>query len=156
MLIEKLYAETVDIEDPNNYGSSPERYLLTFLRRRFEGRCRKGAFITSITGIVEKSQCRIKTTDLSGEGYVDVRFRAQVYILGQWDIITGIRIVSLASQIVGTNYYDPESADDTPLVAVGGIPWRRSCPPPSPRLFVKGRRCLCGSIRSSSAPTSRK
>ena len=101
MLIEKLYAETLDVQDPENFCADPERYVSTFLRRRFVGRCRKGAFIIRIVEVLRRSHCRVKVTDLSGEGYVDVEFRAEVSLVAQWDIITGIRVASRAQLIVG-------------------------------------------------------
>ncbi|GFR88929.1 BA71V-D339L (G9L) [Elysia marginata] len=101
MITEKFYAETVDIADPENYAASPERYLMTWLRRRFEGRCRKGAYILRIVEISRRSLCRIKETDLSGEGYVDVEFLATVSLLAQWDILTGVVVANRAQLIVG-------------------------------------------------------
>jgi hypothetical protein len=101
MLIEKLYAETLDVQDPENYSADPERYLTTYLRRRFEGHCRKGAYIVRIIEIVRRSACRMKETDLSAEGYVDVEFRAEVSLLAQWDILTGVVVASRAQLIVG-------------------------------------------------------
>jgi hypothetical protein len=101
MLIEKLYAETLDVEDPENFCADPERYISTYLRRRFVGRCRKGAFIVRIIKVVRRSHCRLKVTDLSGEGYVDVEFQAEVSLVAQWDILTGIVVASRAQLIVG-------------------------------------------------------
>lgn len=92
MLIEKIYSATLDIRDPENYCARPEAYVLTYLRRRFVGRNRGGAQILKILAVLRRSDCRIKDTDLSAEGYVDVEFRALVSVLGQGDIVTGVKI----------------------------------------------------------------
>lgn len=101
MLLEKLYAETLDIPDPDNYCADPDRHVMTFLRRRFEGRCRKGAFVVRVLGVARRSRCRMRDTDLSAEGYVDVEFWALVSVLAQWDILTGVEVAARAQLIVG-------------------------------------------------------
>ena len=100
MLIEKIYAETIDIRDPEGYCTQPELHIMTFLKHRFVGRCRGGSFIIQILEILARSDCKMKTTDLTAEGYVDVKFRALVSNVGQWDIVTGVKIASRGQQLI--------------------------------------------------------
>jgi hypothetical protein len=101
MLFDKVYTETIDIRDPDGYAAGPEAFVLTHLRRRYVGRCRKGAFILAILRVLRRSRCRIKETDLSGSGFVDVEFVARVSVCGQWDIVTGVEIVDRGRMILG-------------------------------------------------------
>jgi hypothetical protein len=99
MLIEKIYSATLDVRDPENYCAHPETYVLTYLNRRYVGRNLGGAQIIKILAVLRRSDCRIKDTDLSAEGYVDVEFRAQVSILARGDIVTGVKIKNRGQQI---------------------------------------------------------
>lgn len=101
MLIEKIYAVTIDVHDPEDYCVRPDEYILTHLRRRFTGRNHQGAHIVKILKILRRSDCRIKETNLSGEGYIDVKFLARVMALGLWDIVTGVLVTSLTPLTVG-------------------------------------------------------
>lgn len=101
MLIEKIFVDTLDIQDPENYSADPERYIYTYIRQRFEGVCKNGAYIIKIIDVLRRSKCRMKETDLSAEGYVDVEFKAEVSIFAQWDIITGVLIAKRSQIIVG-------------------------------------------------------
>lgn len=101
MLLEKIYAETVNVRDPDTYCAAPKTYVETYLRQHFVGRCVKGAYIISVLDIMRLSDCRMKETNLSGEAYVDVEFRAQVSVLGQWDILTGVQIINRAQLAIG-------------------------------------------------------
>jgi len=101
MLVEKVYAETIDVRDPEDYCAHPEPFVMTYLRRRYVNRCWGGAFIVKILKILALSDCRIKETDLSAEGYVDVKFLALVSCLGLWDVITGVKIVDRGQMVLG-------------------------------------------------------
>ena len=101
MLVEKIYTATLDVPDPENYCANPKAHVLSYLKRRFVGRNLGGAHIVEILKVLRRSDCKIKETDLSGEGYVDVEFQALVVHLARWDIVTGVEIVNRSPLIVG-------------------------------------------------------
>jgi hypothetical protein len=101
MLVERNYAATVDVRDPVDVCAHADAHIMQFLTRRFTGRNWGGGQIVRVLGIVRRSDCCIKETDLSAEGYFEVEFRALVMVLGQWDIVTGVKIVRLGQLIVG-------------------------------------------------------
>lgn len=101
MLVEKVFTATIDVRDPEDFCALADAQVVSYLRRRFAGKNRGGSQIVDIIAVERRSDCRIKETDLSGEGYVDVEFRALVMVLGQWDIVTGVKVVSRGQLIVG-------------------------------------------------------
>jgi hypothetical protein len=101
MLLEKNYAETVEIADPDNYCAGPEQYLLVFLNRHVAGFCRGGAFVVRVLRIVQRSRLRFQDSNLSGRGYVHVLFRAEVSVFAMWDILPGVVIAARTQMIVG-------------------------------------------------------
>lgn len=101
MLLDKILTTSFDVRDPDNFSANPGRAITTHLERTLVGRCYKGAFIVRIAEIIRHSKCRIKDTDLSAEGTVDVEFRAVVSLLVRWDILVGVKIESRAQMIVG-------------------------------------------------------
>lgn len=92
MLVEKTFITGVNIGDPVNYCADATQFLMNALRRQYGGRCYKGVYITRILEITKRSECVIVDTNLSADGVVTVEFRALVLVLGQGDIITGVRI----------------------------------------------------------------
>lgn len=110
MLQDKVYSETVDVRDPEGYSADPDRYINTFLHQRYVGRCRKGAFIVAIKKILRRSDCRLKVTDLTAEGYVNIEFIATVSIYGQWDVVTGVKIATRTQLIVGESQVEGVAA----------------------------------------------
>lgn len=101
MRLEKQYTETIDVTDPENYCAAPERYILTELRRRFEGRCHKGAFVLRILRVVRRSDCRLVSTNLTAQGFVAVEFVAEVSVVAMWDILTGVAVADRSPLIIG-------------------------------------------------------
>jgi DNA-directed RNA polymerase subunit E'/Rpb7 len=101
MQFEKVIDGTVDVANPINFCADKERHLMAELRNKYVGRCFKGAYILGIKAVLDSSACHIVRTNGSGEGYVDVRFLADVAVFSRWDVLTGVEIVSHQQMIVG-------------------------------------------------------
>lgn len=100
MIVEKNYAATLDIRDPEEYCSRPEEYAMAFLRRRYVGKNLRGAQVLEVLEILRRSDCVMRDSDLSAEANVHLEFRARVVVLGQWDIVTGVRVANMGSQMI--------------------------------------------------------
>ena len=111
MLHEKVIEVTLQVRNPINFCSDKYRHVLTELRNTYVGRCYKGAYIVRVKELVQVSDCRLATTNISGEGVVDVQFIAEVLVFSRWDILVGVQILSVAQVIIG-QYKSPGIADD--------------------------------------------
>jgi len=87
--MQKDFDTTVSIAAPINFAADKERHLLLQLRKTYEGRCWKGAYIRKVLGIVSAGAINIERTNTSGRGSVDVRFKAEVTVFSAWDILVG-------------------------------------------------------------------
>ena len=101
MLYEKVISGTVNVHNPVHFCTDKRRHLLAELRNKYVGRCFMGAYILGVKEILDSGACHIVRTNGSGEGYVDVRFLAEVAAFGRWDILTGVEIVSRQQMLVG-------------------------------------------------------
>ena len=101
MLYKKVISGTVNVHNPVHFCTDKNRHLLAELRNKYVGRCFMGAYILGIQEILDSGACHIVRTNGSGEGYVDVRFLAEVAAFGRWDILTGVEIVSRQQMLVG-------------------------------------------------------
>lgn len=88
MLVTKLITTTVNISDAINYSANAKSTLMSILIRKFTNKCYNGSYIIEVTKIIEKSACRVQTTNLSGEGYVDVTFEVLASVINIGDIVT--------------------------------------------------------------------
>ncbi len=100
MEFEKCFDGTIDVANPIDFCAD-KRHLIAAVRDKYAGRCFKGAYILGIKSILDKSACHIVRTNGSGEGYIDVRFLADVAVFSRWDILTGVEIVSHQQMLVG-------------------------------------------------------
>ncbi len=110
MILEKVYLETVNVRDPVGYCADSRKFVLAHLRRTLAGRCRGGAFILEIREVLAQSDLVMQETNLSAEGVVHVRFRALVSVLGAWEVLTGVRVVSRGQLIVGQSEAEGKAA----------------------------------------------
>lgn len=104
----KTYQTTLDIANPIGFATNSARHAMIMIRETFLGKCFMGAFITEITRIIRKSDCRIVSTNDSASGSVDVEFEAKVVILARWDMIIGAEVLKTDVMILA-------SVGDTPL-----------------------------------------
>jgi DNA-directed RNA polymerase subunit E'/Rpb7 len=98
---EKVIDGTVDVANPINFCADKMRHLVTELQNKYVGRCFKGAYILGVKKILDCSACHIMRTNGTGEGYVDVRYLADVAVFSSCDILTGVEIVSNQPMLVG-------------------------------------------------------
>jgi hypothetical protein len=101
MLYEKVITGTVNVPNPVHFCADKKRHLMAELQNKYVGRCFMGAYILGIKDILDSGACHIVSTNGSGEGYIDVRFLADVAVFGRWDILVGVEIVSRQQIIVG-------------------------------------------------------
>ena len=98
---EKVINTTVNILNPFNFCASTDSHLLGLLRDLYNGRCFMGAFILNVKSITTRSACHIEKTSNTNNGYIHVRFLADVSVFSRWDIITNVVIVSRQQMLVG-------------------------------------------------------
>jgi hypothetical protein len=115
MQFEKVIDGTVDVANPINFCADKERHLMAELRNKYVGRCFKGAYILGVKAVLDSSACHVVRTNGSGEGYIDVRFLADVAVFSRWDVLTGVEIVSHQQMLVGVYEGGPAArADEDP------------------------------------------
>jgi len=74
---------------------------MTELNNIYVHKCYSGSYIINIIDILQISSCRIVNTNSSGNGIIDVRFLANVFILNSWDILIGVEVEKNQSLLVG-------------------------------------------------------
>lgn len=99
---EKVFEATVNVANPINFCTDKARHLTIALQNKYVGRCFKGAYVLGVKKILECGACHIMRTNGTGEGYVDVRFLADVAVFSSCDILTGVEIVSNQPMLVGS------------------------------------------------------
>lgn len=102
MQYEKVIDGTIDVHNPINFCADKSRYLLAEIKSKYADRCFKGVYIVAIKSILNCGACHIVRTNSTGEGYIDVRFIADVVSYNRWDIITNITIVNRQQMLIGT------------------------------------------------------
>ena len=113
MIYEKVITGTVNIPNPVHFCADKRRHLMAELQNKYVGRCFMGAYILGIKDILDSGACHIVSTNGSGEGYIDVRFLADVAVFGRWDILVGVEIVSRQQIIVGVYGGDVNDVSST-------------------------------------------
>lgn len=103
MQYKKPYEITIDIPNPNEYCTDPESFILGHINLYYVGHCFGGSYIISVIEILRRSSCKIKKTGLNSEGYVDVSFLANVWIINPGDIIPAVKIINTSPIIVGVS-----------------------------------------------------
>jgi DNA-directed RNA polymerase subunit E'/Rpb7 len=116
MLHDKVYETTVNVTNPINFCADMDAHLMAELRSQYNGRCFKGAFIVRVDEILRRSGCNVVTADTSGDGYIDVQFRAIVVVFSRWDILVGVTILTCQQFVNGL--YTRETEAGTVRAAV--------------------------------------
>jgi len=101
MILEKIFEVTLNITNPINFCINKKQHILTELNNMYVNKCYMGSYIIEILDILQSSSCRIVNTNSSGNGIIDVKFIANVFILNSWDILIGVEIEKNQSLIVG-------------------------------------------------------
>src|SRR3990167_6212074 len=102
MIFEKVLDVTINVRNPINFCADKLRHTMIELQNNYVGKCFKGVHVEKIIKILNISACHIEATNVSGEGYVDVQFLAEVIIFSRGDILVGVEVVNHAQMIVGT------------------------------------------------------
>lgn len=103
MIFEKIFEVTIIVTNPINFCINKKYNILTELDLLYLNKCYMGVFIIKILDILQMSTCKIISSNSSGNGIIDVKFSAEVYVLNKWDILVGIEIEKNQSLIIG-NY----------------------------------------------------
>lgn len=111
MILEKIFDVTLNINNPINFCTNKKHYILIELNNLYTNKCFMGSYIIEILEVLQSSSCRIINTNSSGDGIIDVRFLANVFILNSWDALIGVEIEKNQSLIVG-KYKRPELGID--------------------------------------------
>lgn len=111
MLVTKTFTETINITAINSALSNFRTILTSHLRRRYVGKCHKSVFVVEILEIIRHSPCLIQTTNLSGDGYVNVEFNALVTVVMPGDIVNNVVIYDSNSKLVRGNSDTDGSAE---------------------------------------------
>jgi hypothetical protein len=101
MILEKIYEVSIEINNPINFCANKTQHILTELNNIYVNKCYLGAFIINIIDILQSSSCKLITTNSSGNGIIDVKFSALVFIVSAWDIVIGVKIEKTQSLIIG-------------------------------------------------------
>ncbi len=101
MILEKIFEVTLNINNPINFCTNKKHHILTELNNIYVNKCYMGSYIIDIIDILQSSSCKIVNTNSSGNGLIDVKFIAHVFILSAWDILVGVEIEKNQSLIVG-------------------------------------------------------
>lgn len=101
MILEKIFEITLNISNPINFCTNKKQHILTELNNNYLHKCYMGTYIVEIIDILQSSSCKIINTNSSGNGIIDVKFLANVFILNTWDILVGVEIEKNQSLLVG-------------------------------------------------------
>lgn len=101
MLLEKVFEVTININNPINFCINKRQHVFTELNNIYVNKCYMGSYIIDIIDILQISSCRIINTNSSGNGIIDIKFLANVFILNTWDILIGVEVKKNQSLIVG-------------------------------------------------------
>lgn len=101
MILEKIFEVTINVSNPINFCTNKKQHIITELNNIYVNKCYMGSYIINIIDILQSSSCRIVNTNSSGNGIVDVRFLANVFILNSWDILIGVEVEKNQSLLVG-------------------------------------------------------
>lgn len=101
MIVDKIFDVTLNIVNPINFCTNKKQHILIELNNLYVNKCYMGSYIMDIIDVLQSSTCRITNTNSSGNGSIDVKFSAKVFILNAWDILVGVKIEKNQSLIVG-------------------------------------------------------
>ena len=107
MRVTRVFETTINIHDPINYCVNKQKYIEVYLAKHFEKKCYQGTYIESIQKVVQYSPCYIVNTNLTGHGYIYVRFIAVVLTLLQNEVLPRVQIKVHSKIIVGVSESPP-------------------------------------------------
>ena len=93
MIIYKTIQVSIDIENPISTFINPETNLINELTSKYENTCFAGCFILKVMNIVKRSECIITQTNESGNGSIDIIFKAKVIILHPNEILSDCKVL---------------------------------------------------------------
>lgn len=107
MHVYKIITTTLDIQNTISLYTDINNNVLNILIKKFENRCYSGCFILKVLTIERLSECTILQCNESGNGSLDVQFRAYVIELYPEEIIfaTVLRNDAERKMIIATNEY---------------------------------------------------
>jgi hypothetical protein len=118
----KVFPATVDIDNVHEYGIGPKEFLINALNERYSGRCFLGEYIIKVIDIEQMGPCLINKTNLYGNAYVDLKFKASVMYIAPGDMMPAVEIRLTEPAYYGRYSYNVGSARIA--VAVDAIPKR--------------------------------
>jgi len=107
MHVYKIITTTLDIQNTISLYTDINNNVLNILIKKFENRCYSGCFILKVLTVERLSECTILQCNESGNGSLDVQFRAYVIELYPEEIIfaTVLRNDAERKMIIATNEY---------------------------------------------------
>ncbi len=101
MKVIKLMETRLVINDINDmFCSNYDVMVLTLLKKNFNGRCYKSAYVLDIIKIITRSDLKCKSKSLDGYVYLDVQFEALCMLYENGEIIHNCKIVQILSKNV--------------------------------------------------------
>lgn len=94
MIFKKTITTSIDIENPIDIYTAPDKNLIIILRDRYEGKCFRSCYIIQVISIIDTSECIIDTHGNDSSGTVNIKFDARVIEYLQGEIINGCEIKS--------------------------------------------------------------
>jgi hypothetical protein len=101
MLYTKIFDTTLNVRNPIEFCADIDAGIINELKKKYEGKCYKGAFIISVEKILNRSGCIITSTNTTGAGEISVQFAARVSHIANQDILVGIKILNNSGFVVG-------------------------------------------------------
>lgn len=93
MKIYKIIQTSLDIENPISTYVNANANILNMLIAKYEGICFNSCYIIKVLTIVKRSECIIMQNNESGNGSIDVKFRAQVIELMPNEILSNCVVI---------------------------------------------------------------
>jgi hypothetical protein len=101
---EKRFIISILVSDPFNPNLSinTENYILGVLNEQYVGKCYNGALILKINTIDEISSCEIITTNLLGNGNINVKFTAMIRRFYPGEFLPNVWVQKTQPSILGS------------------------------------------------------
>lgn len=96
MKVSKIIETRLDISSIDNiFCSDYDKTILNLLANKFQNRCYKSVFITSIDKIIKRSKMHCKNKLLDGSIYVDIMFECTAIIYEKQEVIHNCKIIQI-------------------------------------------------------------
>lgn len=103
MEVERIFSDTINIDDIDTCCYDIPAYLMSNLHTRYVNKCRNKLFVLDILEIIQHSACKIMKTNLSAHGYIDVKFKVLGYQFEIGDILDAVEVKSQGGLVYGTS-----------------------------------------------------